>query len=154
MPAHAEQRSVAHPPEHLYRIVSDIEQYPEFLPWCVGARIRERRMQGDREVLIADVLISYKMFRERFRSKVTLDPGQLRVDVDYLNGPFRHLDNHWHFHREGEHTLVDFAVDFEFRSRILEKTVSGLFDRAVHKIVTAFMDRADAIPVEPVPPSS
>ncbi len=145
MPAHKERRDVAHPPEKLFALVADIESYPDFLPWCAGVRVRERGNVGENQIIIADVLISYKMFREKFRSRVELDPVRLTIDVEYLNGPFKHLDNHWRFEPSEAGTLVDFAVDFEFKSRMMERMVSGMFDRAVHKVVTAFFDRADEL---------
>ena len=151
MPAHKEIREVGHSPQQLFDLVSDIEKYPEFLPWCIGVRIRERGTAGENKIIVADVLISYKMFRERFRSRVEINPKTRSIDVEYLSGPFRHLDNHWKFEPHGGGTRVNFAVDFEFKSRMLERMVSGLFDRAVHKVVTAFFDRADelyGVPVE------
>jgi len=145
LPAHKESRLVAHPPQKLYELVSDIESYPQFLPWVTGVRVRSRGTAGDNEVIIADVLISYKMFRETFRSSVTLNPEHRTIDVAYVNGPFKHLDNHWRFEPTDAGTDVDFAVDFEFKSRMMERMITGLFDRAVHKIVTAFFDRADEL---------
>ncbi len=145
LPAHKERRLVAHPPQKLYDLVSDIESYPQFLPWVMGVRVRSRGTAGDNQVIVADVLISYKMFRETFRSSVTLNPEHRTIDVDYVNGPFKHLDNHWRFKPTPEGTEVDFAVDFEFRSRVMEKMVTGMFDKAVHKIVTAFFERADEL---------
>ncbi len=108
-------------------------------------RIRERGRAGENEIIVADVLISYNMFREKFRSRVELDPKALTIDVEYVNGPFRHLDNHWRFEASETGTLVNFSVDFEFKSRMMERMVTGMFDRAVHKVVTAFFDRADAL---------
>ncbi|MBL4863983.1 MAG: type II toxin-antitoxin system RatA family toxin [Rhodobiaceae bacterium] len=145
MPAHKEIREVGHSPQQLFDLVSDIEKYPEFLPWCIGVRVRERGTAGENKIIVADVLISYKMFREKFRSRVEINPKTLSIDVEYLSGPFKHLDNHWKFEPHDGGTRVDFAVDFEFKSRILERMVSGLFDRAVHKVVTAFFDRADEL---------
>lgn len=149
LPAHKERRLVAHPPQKLYELVSDIESYPQFLPWVTGVRVRSRGNAGENQVIIADVLISYKMFRETFRSSVTLNPEYRTIDVEYVNGPFKHLDNHWRFEPTVEGTEVDFAVDFEFRSRMMEKMITGMFDKAVHKIVTAFFDRADELYADP-----
>jgi|TARA_A100000171_G_C2112208_1_gene135675 coenzyme Q-binding protein COQ10 len=153
VPSHAERRNVAHKPDDLFNLVADIESYPEFLPWCSGVRVRERKTIGETEVVIADLLVSYKMFRERFRSRVTINRAARSIDVDYVNGPFKHLDNRWRFEphpsKEDEETIVDFLVDFEFKSRTLERMVGGLFDRAVRKIVTAFFSRADALYGEP-----
>jgi coenzyme Q-binding protein COQ10 len=149
LPAHKERRLVAHPPQKLYELVSDIESYPQFLPWVTGVRVRSRGNAGENQVIIADVLISYKMFRETFRSSVTLNPEHRTIDVEYVNGPFKHLDNHWRFEPTAGGTEVDFAVDFEFRSRMMEKMITGMFDKAVHKIVTAFFDRADELYADP-----
>lgn len=141
MPTHAEERLIPHRPEEMYALVADIERYPEFLPWCVGTRIRSR--EGN--VLIADMVIGYKMFRERFTSEVTLEPTD-RIDVTYSDGPFRYLNNHWKFlPAENGHCLVDFYVDFEFRSRLLQKMIGVVFNEAVKIMVHAFEKRADAI---------
>src|SRR5216683_3065731 len=92
MPTHAEQRILPYTPEQLFALVADIERYPEFLPWCVGARIRERKP----DLIVADLIIGFRMFRERFTSRVALDPPG-RIDVSYTEGPFRYLNNHWVF---------------------------------------------------------
>ncbi len=92
MPTHAEERVLPYTPEQLFALVADIERYPEFLPWCVGARIKERRA----DLIVADLIIGFRMFRERFTSRVSLDPPQ-RIDVAYAEGPFRYLNNHWTF---------------------------------------------------------
>lgn len=137
MPSHAEQRFLPYEPEQLYELVADIERYPEFLPWCVAARIRQRN--GD--VLLADLVIGFKMIRERFTSKVTL--GANRLDVVYSEGPFKHLRNHWIFERaEGGGTMVDFYVDFEFRSKVLGSLIGALFSEAVRLMVASFERRA------------
>src|SRR6185437_13641345 len=138
MPTHAEQRVLPYSPEQLFALVADIERYPEFLPWCIAARIRERR--GN--LIVADLLIGFKMIRERFTSRVTLSPPG-RIDVAYAEGPFRYLDNHWLFEPAGEGTCrIDFFVDFEFRSRVLQKLIGVLFNEAVRRMVAAFESRA------------
>jgi len=152
VPAHKEIREVAHSPQQLFDLVSDIESYPEFLPWCIGVRIKERGTAGENKTVVADVLISYKMFREKFRSRVELDPVALTINVEYLSGPFKHLNNYWRFEPNGEGARVDFSVDFEFKNRLLERMVAGLFDRAVRKVVSAFFDRADALYADPPSP--
>ena len=111
MPTHAEQRVLPYRPEQLYDLVAGVERYPEFLPWCRAARITKR--EGD--VLFADLVIAFKVFRERFSSKVTLHP-QTKIDVEYINGPFRYLKNHWQFAPHPDGCLLDFYVDFEFKS--------------------------------------
>jgi len=138
MPTHAEQRVLPYTQQQLFDLVADIERYPEFLPWCVGARIRERRQ----DVIVADLLIGFRMVRERFTSKVTLNRPN-RIDVAYSEGPFRYLDNHWVFEPVGEGACrIDFFVDFEFRSRMLQKLIGVLFNEAVRRMVAAFEGRA------------
>ncbi|MGE5269245.1 MAG: type II toxin-antitoxin system RatA family toxin [Thiohalocapsa sp.] len=137
MPTHAEQRVLPYTPEQLYALVADVERYPEFLPWCVGARIRERRS----DLIVADLIIGFKMFRERFTSSVRLDPPQ-RIDVTYTEGPFRYLNNHWVFERVPGGCRIDFFVDFEFKSRLLQRVIEVLFGEAVRRMVAAFEHRA------------
>ncbi len=138
MPTHAEERLLPYTPEQLFDLVADIERYPEFLPWCVGARVRERTAT----VITADLLIGFKMVRERFTSRVVLDRPR-RIDVSYAHGPFRHLSNHWNFIAvPGGQCVIDFYVDFEFHSRMLQKIIELLFNEAVKRMVDAFEARA------------
>jgi len=137
MPTHAEKRFLPYTPEQVFDLVADIERYPEFLPWCVGARIRERRDN----VILGDLLIGWRMVRERFTSRVTLNRPD-RIDVEYTEGPFRYLKNHWVIERRPGGCLVDFYVDFEFRSRFLQGVISALFNEAVKRMVSAFEKRA------------
>jgi coenzyme Q-binding protein COQ10 len=138
MPTHAERRLLPYTPEQLFDLVADVERYPEFLPWCLAARIRERR--GN--VVTADLLIGFSMVRERFTSRVALDRPQ-RIDVSYAEGPFRYLNNHWNFIAQpGGECLIDFYVDFEFRSRMLQRIIAVLFNEAVKRMVGAFEARA------------
>ena len=140
MPTHAEKKFLPYTPVELFDVVADIEKYPEFLPWCVGTRIRSR--EGD--LVVADMIIGYKMFRERFTSRVTLNrPG--RIDVEYSEGPFKYLQNHWTFTSDGAGTTIDFFVDFEFRSRILQAMIGVVFGEAVRIMVNAFERRAEVI---------
>jgi coenzyme Q-binding protein COQ10 len=139
MPTHAEQRLLPYTPEQLFDLVADVERYPEFLPWCVGARIKSRK--GNE--LVADLVIGFKMIRERFTSLVKLDRPGRRIDVTYTEGPFRYLDNHWKFIAEPDgRTRIDFFVDFEFKSIILQKIIGALFNEAVRRMVGAFEARA------------
>ncbi len=140
MPTHAEKRYLDHSPHDLFALVADIEAYPEFLPWCAAARIRERR----ENVIVADLVIGFHMFRERFTSRVTLDEPN-GIDVEYTRGSLRHLNNHWKFIPQGEGCVVDFYVDFEFRSRVLQKLIGVVFNEALSRMVRAFEDRADAL---------
>jgi coenzyme Q-binding protein COQ10 len=140
MPTHAEKRHLPYTPEQLFDLVADIERYPEFLPWCVAARIRRR--EGN--VLIADLMIGFKMVRERFTSKVTL--GNHRLDVVYTEGPFKHLNNHWIFERAADGgTNIDFFVDFEFHSKVLRTLIGALFNEAVRLMVASFERRASQL---------
>ncbi len=137
MPTHAEKKLLPYSAEQLFDLVADIERYPEFLPWCVGARIRER----DGNTIVADLLIGYKMVRERFTSRVVLDRAR-RIDVSYTEGPFKYLTNHWLFVPQEGGCLIDFYVDFEFHSRLLQKVIEVLFNEAVKRMVGAFETRA------------
>lgn len=150
MPTHKEIRVVPHSPKQLYELVADIEKYPEFLPWCIAARIRQREPAADGELITADMVLGFKMFRERVTSKVTLHPpadGEHgRIDVEYVEGPLKYLQNHWVFMpAENGGCEIDFFVDFEFRSRLLQKIVGALFHEAVTRMVAAFERRATAI---------
>lgn len=140
MPTHAEKRLLPYRPEQLYELVAGVDRYPEFLPWCKAARITRR----DGDVFFADLVIAFKVFRERFSSKVTLSPTS-GVDVEYINGPFRYLNNHWRFDPAPEGCLLDFYVDFEFKSKLLQNLIGLLFNEAVHRMVAAFESRAQAL---------
>jgi len=155
MPSHAEERLLPFTPAQLYDLVADVERYPEFLPWCVAARIRSR--EGD--LVVADLMIGFKMIRERFTSRITLTP-KTRIDVAYADGPFRHLQNHWIFKPGADGGCrLDFYVDFEFKNRALQKVMELLFHEAVRRMVGAFETRARQLygapaPVSPPPPAT
>ena len=138
MPTHAEKRVLPYPPQQLYALVADIERYPDFLPWGLAARIRRREAKQ----VVADLVIGFRMIRERFTSKVALDPERQRIDVTYSDGPFRYLNNHWRFAPHEGGCEIDFYVDFEFRSRLLRKLMEPLFNEAVRRMVAAFEARA------------
>ena len=140
MPTHAEKRFLRYTPEQMFDLVADVRRYPEFLPWCVGARIVSK---SETEV-VADLTIGFKMFRESFRSQVTLDRPE-RIQVRYLNGPFRYLNNQWRFLPHPNGTEVRFFVDFEFRSRLLQAVIGTVFEQAVRLMVRAFERRAMAL---------
>lgn len=137
MPTHAERRVLPHTPEQMYALVADVERYPAFLPWCTGVRIFKR----EENVLYADLMVGFKMVRETFTSKVSLTPTT-RIDVEYLRGPFRHLNNHWLFKPHEAGCEIDFYIDFEFRSRLLQALMGTLFNEAVRRMVAAFETRA------------
>jgi len=145
MPTHAEKKRLPYSQAQLFDLVADIERYPEFLPWCVGARIRERK--GNE--ILGDLLIGYKMVRERFTSRVVLNRPD-HIDVSYSEGPFKYLTNHWYFIDDGEGgCTIDFFVDFEFRSKMLQKIMEMFFNEAVKRMVAAFETRAHALYGEP-----
>ncbi|NQU59556.1 MAG: type II toxin-antitoxin system RatA family toxin [Rhodospirillales bacterium] len=145
MPTHAEKRVLPHTPEQMFDLVADIEKYPEFLPWCVATRIRERQGEKGKETLISDMVIGFKIFREKFTSKVVCDRPR-RVDVSYYDGPFKYLNNHWLFAPHGEGKCeIDFFVDFEFKSKLLQKAIGVVFGEAVKLMISAFEKRANAL---------
>lgn len=141
MPTHAERRVLPYTQEQLFDLVADVERYPEFLPWCLAARIRRREGQ----TIHADMVIGFRMVRERFASKVDLAPPH-RIDVAYAEGPFKYLNNHWIFEPAPDGgCVIDFFVKFEFRNRMLQKLIEVLFQEAVRRMVSAFEARARAL---------
>lgn len=138
MPIHAEKRKMPYTPEQMFDLVVAVDRYPQFLPWCLASRITKR--EGD--VFYADLVIGYKMVREKFTSKVTaLRPDH--IHVEYLSGPMKYLSNHWRFMPEPDGgCLIDFYVDFEFKSKFFQNLMGVFFDKAVRKMVEAFEDRA------------
>ena len=134
----------------MYDLVADIERYPEFLPWCIAARNKKREQAGSGEIVWSDLVVGFKLVRERFTSKVTLTPpandDDGRIDVEYVDGPLKFLRNHWVF-MPGEDggCEIDFFVEFEFRNKLLQKLIGTLFHEAVTRMVGAFEKRADAL---------
>ena len=148
MPQHKDSRILPYTADQMYALVADIERYPEFLPWNSAARIRARRPgpEAESELVEADLVISFKVFRERFGSRVTLWPQQKRIDTEYLDGPFKYLKSGWSFADLPHGSCkVDFFVDFEFRNAILGKVIGVVFGEAMSRIVRAFEDRARAL---------
>lgn len=138
MPRHAERRILPYTPEALYTIVADVERYPEFLPWVLGADIINHTDQG----FLADLTVGYKFFQDTYRSEVILTPGK-RIDIRYVKGPFKHLHNHWIFIPLSPNSVdVDFFIDFEFQSSLFQGMIQTVFTDAVKKMITAFEDRA------------
>lgn len=138
MPTHAERRAMPYTPEQMFDLVSAVDLYPQFLPWCLASRITKR--EGN--VFYADLVIGYKMVREKFGSRVTaLKPDH--IHVEYLSGPMKHLSNHWRFLPQPDGTcIIDFYVDFEFKNPVLQKLISVFFEEAVKRMVGAFEARA------------
>lgn len=140
MPSHTERHPLPYTPEQLFDLVADVDRYPEFLPWCIATRVRHQNEQE----MIADMVIGFKMFRESFTSRVTLSRPD-KIDVTYENGPFKYLENHWFFEPSDTGCVIDFSVNFEFKSRLLEKAIGAVFQEAVHRMVGAFETRAKAL---------
>ncbi|GAB4353253.1 MAG: type II toxin-antitoxin system RatA family toxin [Oricola sp.] len=143
MPKFEDTTPVPHSAKQMFDLVADIERYPEFLPMCEALRIKDRRQRGDMTMLIADMTVGYKMVRETFTTQVLLKPGELAIDVSYVNGPFRYLDNRWRFEdRADGGSEVKFFIDYEFRSRTLGMLMGAMFDKAFHLFSQAFRKRA------------
>jgi coenzyme Q-binding protein COQ10 len=146
MPEFRTIRRVKHSPEEMFDLVADVERYPEFVPFCERLTVRKRQSDGVRDVLVADMTIGYKMVRETFTSKVTLDRTALEIRADYLDGPFRTMDNRWTFRSlDGGGSEIVFAIDYEFKSRALALLMGTVFDRAFRAFAHAFEMRADKI---------
>lgn len=142
MPTHSETRFLPYTPQQMYDLVADVGKYPEFLPWCAAARIRSRTDRGASEVMEAELVISFRVFRERFGSRVTLWPKDMRIDTEYLDGPFKHMKSNWSFAPAAGGCNVSFFVDFEFRNAILQRIIGVVFNEAMQRIVRAFERRA------------
>lgn len=142
MPTHQETKRLPYTARQMYDLVADVANYPKFLPWNAAARIRSRTPIPRGEVLEADLVISFKVFRERFGSRVTLWPDRQRIDTEYLDGPFRHLKSFWEFRDAEGGCEVTFFVDFEFRNAILQAVIGVVFNDAMQRIVRAFERRA------------
>jgi coenzyme Q-binding protein COQ10 len=139
-------RRVAHSAEQMFALVADVEKYPQFLPLCQALRVRRREERNGLPVVIADMTIAYKVFHETFTSRVTLDAPKRTIVVEYLEGPFRHLENRWVFRPTGESTCdIDFFIAWELRSRALAMVVGAVFDRVFRRYSEAFEKRADEV---------
>jgi len=147
MPQFSTNHRVQHAATDMFALVADVESYPEFVPLCRELKVRRRVVQGEGvEMLTADMTVAYKMIHETFTSKVTLDKPRLRNLVEYLNGPFRQLENRWIFRPISEETSeIEFFISYEFRSRILGVLMGTVFDAAFRKFAEAFERRADAV---------
>lgn len=138
MPGIAETRRLPYSAEQMFDLVADVDSYPDFLPWVVATRVRE---DNDTE-MVADMLVGFNALREKFTSRVIKDRPN-RIEVVYLDGPMRDLDNIWHFRDLGEEGCeIDFNVTFAFKNKMFEALAGRYFDRAFHKMVGAFETRA------------
>jgi coenzyme Q-binding protein COQ10 len=139
---HKETRRVPYSADLMFRVVSEVERYPEFLPWVLGLRVKSR----SGHTVIAEMMVGYKGFREKYTSKVVLDPDHYTVDVTQTEGPFRKLENHWRFIPLGPDSCeVEFSIDFEFRNRILAAVAGAAFEKALLKMTEAFEARAASL---------
>lgn len=148
MPTHSETRFLPYSAQQMYDLVADVGAYPQFLPWCAAARIRARAPLAENpaaEVMEADLVISFKVFRERFGSRVVLYPEQKKVDTEYLDGPFKYMKSNWAFADTEGGCDVTFFVDFEFKNAILQGIIGVVFNEAMQRIVRAFERRAAAL---------
>ncbi|MEM6312249.1 MAG: type II toxin-antitoxin system RatA family toxin [Pseudomonadota bacterium] len=142
MPSHSETKVLPYTAQQMYDLVADVGNYPKFLPWTAAARIRSTDDYGDKVVMLADLVISFKVFRERFGSRVTMWPGDMRIDTEYLDGPVRYLESRWQFRDVDGGCEVSFAVDFEFKSVLLQGAANVFFNDAMQRVVRAFERRA------------
>ncbi|MBD0416224.1 type II toxin-antitoxin system RatA family toxin [Oryzicola mucosus] len=146
MPQFETRRQVPHSPQKMFALVADVESYPQFLPLCEGLVVRQRREREGREMLVADMTVGYKAIRETFSTQVMLNHAEEAIDVKYLDGPFRYLDNRWRFEPGPDGgCAVHFFIDYEFKSRILGALMGSMFDRAFRMFAEAFEKRADHI---------
>jgi len=147
MPSFRNKRRVGHSAADMFDLVADVERYPEFVPLCESLKVRRRVASGEGvDILVADMSVAYRMFRESFTSRVTLDRPRLSITVEYLDGPFSRLENRWTFRPEGERACeVEFYISYEFRSRTLGLLMGAMFDAAFRRFADAFEVRADEV---------
>jgi coenzyme Q-binding protein COQ10 len=147
MPKFSSKRRVQHSASQMFDLVADVERYPEFVPLCKSLKIRQRTQQADgTEIVVADMTVSFKVVKESFTSRVTLDRVNLKILVEYLKGPFSNLENRWMFEPKGEGACdVTFFLAYEFKSRMLAMLMGSMFDAAFARFSAAFEKRADAI---------
>ena len=142
MPTHSETKRLPYTAQQMYDLVADVANYPKFLPWTAAARIRSVEDQGENSVMLADLVISFKVFREQFGSRVTLWPAEKQIDTEYLDGPFKYMESRWSFRDVEGGCDVSFYVDFEFRNRLLQGAAGMFFNEAMQRVVRAFERRA------------
>jgi coenzyme Q-binding protein COQ10 len=146
VPSFSSKRSVRHSAADMFDLVADVEKYPQFVPLCQSLRIRSRTEKGDSIVLVASMTVAYKLIHQTFTSRVTLDKPDLKILVEYLDGPFSRLQNRWTFHPTGEKSCtVEFFIEYEFRSRTLAMLMGAMFDTAFRRFAAAFEKRADEV---------
>ncbi len=142
MTSHAETKYLPYTAKEMFDLVADISSYPEFLPWCAAARVRKEIQKGVIKQIEADLVISFKVFREKFGSHVLLDASKFTIETEYLDGPFRHMQSVWSFNNSEQGCEVNFNVDFEFKNAMLQSIIGLVFNDAMQRIVRAFERRA------------
>mgnify|MGYP001071410900 CR=1 FL=1 len=142
MPSHSETRVLPYTADQMFDLVADVANYPKFLPWTAAARVRSVVDEGTRRVMLADLVISFKVFRESFGSRVILYPQERRIETSYIDGPFKHLHSVWTFTEADSRVEVHFEVDFEFRNKLLQGAAGLFFNEAMTRVVRAFEARA------------
>ena len=145
MPTHSETRTLPYTADQMYDLVADVAAYPQFLPWCAAARIRSTKDEGAARVMEADLVISFKVFREKFGSRVTLWPETKRIDTEYIDGPFKSMISNWGFRDVEGGCEVSFFVDFEFKNKVLQGIIGVVFNEAMQRVVRAFERRAEEL---------
>jgi coenzyme Q-binding protein COQ10 len=151
MTSHSESRVVSYPADLMFAIVADVERYPEFVPWCVGLRILRRETVGPREIMLCETIVGFRGLREKYTSRVAAVAREHRVDVEQVSGVFRKLTTHWRFRPvDGKSCRVEFAIDFEFKSRVLGAVAGAAFGVVVTQMTKAFEDRAKKLSQQPL----
>jgi coenzyme Q-binding protein COQ10 len=147
MPAYSTTRRVRHAASDMFDLVADVERYPQFLPLCQATKVRRRLAEPEGvEVIDVEMTVAYKMLRETFTTRDTLDRPNLRILIEYLQGPFHRMENRWEFHPVGEQACeVNFFIDYEFKSRALALVMGAVFDAAFRRFAEAFERRADTV---------
>ena len=138
---HEERRVINHTPSNLFKLVSDVKKYPEFLPWCLGARVKNNK----KDSFDADLIIGFKIYKEIYSSQIFLDNINKKIIVNYKSGPFEYLQNHWIFNENKKGCEVEFMVNFKFKSVFLQTLMETLFAEAVKRMVSAFENRANQL---------
>ncbi len=150
MPSYTESRVVPYAADFMFAIAADVERYPEFVPWCVALRVLSRDRAGARDVLTAQTVVGFRNLRERYTSRVVLDPMAHTIDVTQIEGVFRFMETHWRFVPEGDgQCRLDFSIAFEFRSRVLSAIAGNAFSLVVSRMTHAFEERAKVLSNKP-----
>lgn len=147
MPRFSTRRQVSHAASDMFDLVADVEKYPQFVPMCSAMKLRSRteKAEGVTEV-VAAMTVAYKLIHQTYTSRVTLDHPNFTIQVEYLDGPFSHMQNRWEFHpREGNACEVEFFIDYEFKSRTLSMLMGAMFETVFRRMAAAFEKRADQV---------